>query len=55
MLEKINKRPLCTLNVENFRIREVFPYSEDQIVAHSEQLENQSKPKDGWDITLYSC
>jgi hypothetical protein len=39
-------------NVENFRIREVFPYSEDQIVAHSEQMDETSQQKDGWDIQV---
>jgi hypothetical protein len=39
-------------NVENFRIREVFPYSEDQIVTHSEQLDKTSQSKDGWDIQV---
>lgn len=39
-------------NVENFKIREVFPYSADQIVAHSEQLDSTSQVKDGWDIQV---
>ena len=41
-IENASKNAINALfgpNVENFRIREVFPYSEDQIVAHSEQMD----------------
>jgi len=54
-IENASKNAINALfgpNVENFRIREVFPYSEDHIVAHSEQLDKTSQPKDGWDIQV---
>lgn len=39
-------------NVENFKVREVFPYAADQIVAHSEQEDSASNGRDGWDIQV---
>lgn len=39
-------------NVEQFNIREIFPYSEDHIVVDSEQLDSASQDKDGWDIQV---
>lgn len=54
-IENASKNAINALfgpSVENFKIREVFPYSEDQIVAHSEQMDMTSHPKDGWDIQV---
>ena len=39
-------------NVEDFKIREVFPYSADQIVAHSEEEDSASPGRDGWDVQV---
>lgn len=54
-IEQASKKAINALfgpNVEDFRIREVFPYSADQIVAHSDDMDSESPGKDGWDIQV---
>lgn len=38
--------------VQDLKIREVFPYSADRIITHSEDMDTESQSKDGWDIQV---
>ncbi|MDR4491782.1 MAG: hypothetical protein R2685_12905 [Candidatus Nitrosocosmicus sp.] len=38
--------------VQNFKIREVFPYSADQIITHSDDMDTESQSRDGWDVQV---
>jgi|SRR3712207_3654075 hypothetical protein len=39
-------------NVQEFKIREVFPYAADQILSHSEEEDSSSPGRDGWDVQV---
>jgi hypothetical protein len=39
-------------SVQDLKIREVFPYSADRIITHSEDMDTESQSKDGWDIQV---
>lgn len=38
--------------VQNIKIREVFPYSADQIITHSDDMDTESQSRDGWDVQV---
>lgn len=54
-IEEASQRAINGLfgpNTDNFRIREVFPYSADHIIAHSEEMDSQSNTREGWDVQV---
>lgn len=54
-IEESSKKAINALfgsSVQNLKIREVFPYSADQIITHSEDMDTESQTRDGWDIQV---
>lgn len=54
-IEDASKKAVNALfgsSVQNFKIREVFPYSADQIITHSDDMDTESQSRDGWDVQV---
>ncbi len=53
-IEEASRKAIQALfgsNIQNFKVREVFPFSSEQIVAvHSD--EDSSKSRDSWDVQV---
>lgn len=52
-IEEASRKAIQALfgpNIQNFKVREVFPFSSEQIVAHSDGQTHQSR--DGWDVQV---
>ncbi|MBA3749584.1 MAG: hypothetical protein H0X03_01560 [Nitrosopumilus sp.] len=52
-IEEASKKAIKSLfgpNIENFKVREVFPYSSEQIVSNS--IEHNTQTRDSWDIQV---
>lgn len=52
-IEEASRKAINALfgpNIENFKVREVFPYSSGQIAAKADSTDTQSK--DSWDIQV---
>jgi hypothetical protein len=52
-IEESSKKAIQALfgtNIQNFKVREVFPFSSEQIVAHSDGHSSQSR--DSWDVQV---
>lgn len=54
-IEDASRKAVNTLfgsSIQDFKIREVFPYSADRIIAHSEDMDAESESRDGWDVQV---
>jgi hypothetical protein len=54
-IEEASKKAINGLfgpHIDNFKIREVFPYSADHIIAHSGELDSQFHTREGWDVQV---
>ena len=54
-IEDASKKAVNALfgsSVQNLKIREVFPYSADQIITHSDDMDTESQSRDGWDVQV---
>jgi hypothetical protein len=52
-IEEASRKAIHALfgpNIQNFKVREVFPFSSEQIVAHSDG--NNPQSRDGWDVQV---
>ncbi len=54
-IEDASKKAVNALfgsSVQNIKIREVFPYSADHIITHSDNIDTESQSRDGWDVQV---
>lgn len=54
-IEEASRKAIQALfgpNIQNFKVREVFPFSSEQIVAHSDSNGQTPQSRDGWDVQV---
>lgn len=56
-IEEASKKAINALfgpDISDFKIREVFPYAADHIIAHSDEMdtESQTSAREGWDVQV---
>jgi hypothetical protein len=54
-IEDASKKAVNALfgsSVQSIKIREVFPYSADRIITHSDDMDTESQSRDGWDVQV---